>query len=297
MVHPINININYKYIVPIEKYKLKRNISFNIKNKNNVFETRLIVWDPYIINYDIKELYNNYSTNYSKYKFNNLINNSYELTKYQRSILIGIILSDGWIKVSKNNPYWNYKIQLKQSLINSQYIWFVWFILGNIISGLPKYQISSLMGKLFYSLTISTRSLKCITNLVNKLFFNNSNKYIKSINEELYHYFDIVVLAHIIIGDGSIKNKGVTICTDCFNYKEVVILINILKIKFDLNCTIHFDKHKPFGGLKLIKSTELIKQNKLGNPRIYIPKNELIKIKSQLIPFMCLHFYYKINYK
>lgn len=168
------------------------------------------------------------------------------------------------------------------------------------------------MGKLFYSLTISTRSLKCITNLVNKLFFNNLNnssghnaeasgiqaeKYIKSINEELYHYFDIVVLAHIIIGDGSIKNKGVTICTDCFNYKEVVILINILKIKFDLNCTIHFEKHKPLNGLKLLKFTKLIKQNKLGNSRIYIPQSELIKIKSLLIPFMCSHFYYKINYK
>lgn len=56
--------LNYKDIDPITEYKFKRNISFNIKNKNNVSETRLIVWDPYIIHYNINELYNNYSTNY-----------------------------------------------------------------------------------------------------------------------------------------------------------------------------------------------------------------------------------------
>jgi hypothetical protein len=41
------------------------------------------------------------------------------------------------------------------------------------------------------------------------------------------------------MSDGTSNKYGLRLCTDSFTLNEVVLLINILKIKFDLNCTIH----------------------------------------------------------
>ena len=76
------------------------------------------------------------------------------------------------------------------------------------------------------------------------------------------------------MGDGSKRNKGITLCTDSFSFKEVVTLMNILKIKFDINSTIHLEKLKP---------------------RIYINKKEFLKILPCVKPYFCDHFLYKIE--
>jgi len=74
--------------------------------------------------------------------------------------------------------------------------------------------------------------------------------------------------------DGSKRNKGITICTDSFSFKEVVLLMNILKIKYDINTTIHLEKNKP---------------------RIYINRKELNKILSLIQPFFVKSFLYKLS--
>lgn len=56
--------------------------------------------------------------------------------------------------------------------------------------------------------------------------------------------------------------------------KEVILLMNILYIKFNINTTIHLDNKRP---------------------RIYINKKELNKIKSQIEPFFVKSFLYKIT--
>jgi LAGLIDADG DNA endonuclease family len=66
------------------------------------------------------------------------------------------------------------------------------------------------------------------------------------------------------MGDGAKRNKGVILCTDSFTFKEVILLINILKIKFDLNCTIHNDANKY---------------------RIFINKKNLNKILNEIKPY------------
>jgi len=76
------------------------------------------------------------------------------------------------------------------------------------------------------------------------------------------------------MGDGSRRNKGITLCTDSFSFKDVVNLINILKIKFNLDSTIHLENHKP---------------------RIYINKTELLKIIPFIKPYFDDHFLYKIE--
>ncbi len=189
----------------------------------------------------------------------------------ERSMLIGILLSDGWMW---NKKGWNSSIGLKQSIKHFNYLWFVFIKLSHLCSNTPYLCKNLKRGKLFFSLQFQTRKLLCL-NEIKELFYdiNISNK--KIIKEDLYDYFDYIVLAHWIMGDGAKRNKGTIICTDSFTIKEVVILINILYLKFNINCNIHYDN---------------------GKNRINIPNKELLKIKNKLIPYMNKLFYYKIHY-
>ena len=76
------------------------------------------------------------------------------------------------------------------------------------------------------------------------------------------------------MGDGAKRNKGVILCTDNFSLKEIILLINILKIKFDIDCTIHNDNNKH---------------------RIFINKKSLNKIYVNIKPYFDNNFLYKIN--
>ena len=78
------------------------------------------------------------------------------------------------------------------------------------------------------------------------------------------------------MGDGywDTSNKTVVICTDNFTLQEVIMLINIFIIKFNINPSIHKEKN---------------------NFRIYINEKDLKKIKQFIEPYFVDHFLYKIN--
>lgn len=76
------------------------------------------------------------------------------------------------------------------------------------------------------------------------------------------------------MGDGAKKNKGITLCTDNFTFHECVILMNILKIKYDINRTIQLEK-------------------KRKSPRIYINNKELMKIRKRIAPLIVDRMKYK----
>jgi len=78
------------------------------------------------------------------------------------------------------------------------------------------------------------------------------------------------------MGDGAKRNKGLILCTDCFTVKEVVLLMNILLIKYNVLSTIHFDNNKP---------------------RIFINHRELTKLIPNIKPYFTKQFLYKIHFK
>jgi uncharacterized membrane protein len=71
-------------------------------------------------------------------------------------------------------------------------------------------------------------------------------------------------LAYWISGDGT-YNSGVRIQTDSFTVKEVVFIMNILIIKFHLECSIHYQR---------------------GNPILYIKSKSIKKNLHNLLPYM-----------
>jgi hypothetical protein len=61
----------------------------------------------------------------------------------------------------------------------------------------------------------------------------------KVIPKEIFHWLDPIALAHWIQGDGFRHGQGLRLATHSFSIQETVQLVNILIIKFDLNCTIN----------------------------------------------------------
>jgi hypothetical protein len=133
---------------------------------------------------------------------------------------------------------------------------------------------STLRGQIFYNLTLQTRQLACLMEIFHLFYIVVDYKLIKVIKEDLFFYMDYIVLAHWIMGDGSKRNKGITLCTDNFTLPEVVLLINILMIKLEINPTLHKEKN---------------------NYRIYINRADLNKIQPHLLPHFVDHFLYKIT--
>lgn len=198
------------------------------------------------------------------------IRDNYILTNYHKSIIIGLILGDGHIQKVKS---WNPRVSLHQSIKNFEYIWTVFNTLSVYCSSYPFIKKTIKRDKLFYSLEFQTRKLKTL-NEVYSIFYETEK--IKTIKPDLFFYMDYVVIAHWIMCDGAKRNKGIILCTDCFTIKEVVLLMNILLIKYDVKSTIHFDNYKP---------------------RIYINGKELKKILPFIKPYFVKHFLYKLHFK
>jgi LAGLIDADG DNA endonuclease family len=196
------------------------------------------------------------------------IRNMIYINLIQRSIIIGIILSDGWIQHRKG---WNPRIGFQQSVKNFEFFWDVFTQLSTLSSGYPWLTKSKRKGKFFFGLVFQTRQLKSIIEFYNLFYSNNK---IKIIKDELYDYLDYISIAYWIMGDGSKKNKGVILCTDCFTFKEVVTLMNILKIKFNINSVIYLEKYKP---------------------RIFISNIELLKILPKIKPYFVKSMLYKLS--
>lgn len=63
----------------------------------------------------------------------------------------------------------------------------------------------------------------------------------------LYHLYDLLTyasLAHWIMCDGT-YNSGIRLQTDSFSIQDVVFIINVLKVKFNLDCTVHYQRGNP----------------------------------------------------
>lgn len=77
-----------------------------------------------------------------------------------------------------------------------------------------------------------------------------------------------------------VKKGGLTFCTDNFTKKEVELLINVLKNKFNLYCSIHEKKSKDKYRIYY---------------RIYILKKSLPILSTLISEFMLPSMLYKIN--
>ena len=166
-------------------------------------------------------------------RITNQENHMIKLPPYQKSIIIGLILSDVLISFPAKRS--NYpRLGFEQSLSKSSYVWFVFNNLSHYCNTCPKLRSSVRVGKISYGIGFFTRSLNCFTELYS-LFYPEG---VKVIPQNIYDLLTPVALAHIIMGDGNALHHGLIICTNCYSIQDVVRLMNVLIVRYRLECTI-----------------------------------------------------------
>lgn len=184
----------------------------------------LVVWGD--------NLYSTVGIRYTKHELSIV-----KLPENVRSIIIGIIFSDGHVALASRSK--NAYLLFSQSLAKLTYVYFVFNFLNHYCQSYLKL-IREEWGKTIYRLKFATRSIPCITEL-QKYFYENR---IKILKPSIYFHITPVATAHWIMGDGSFTGKSLILCTDSFSIKEVVLLINVLIIKYDINCIIQYNTKK-----------------------------------------------------
>ena len=113
--------------------------------------------------------------------------------------------------------------------------------------------------------------MPCITEFY-YLFYPNK---VKVIPENIYNMLTPVGLAHLIMGDGSAKEYSLVICIDSYTLPDVIRLMNVLFIRYELDCTLRF--HTP------------------TQPRIHIKQSSMPKLRVIVKPYMCQSMMYKLG--
>lgn len=155
------------------------------------------------------------------------------LVFYTRDIIVGLLLSDGYLSFT-NARSKNVRLGFKQSLANASYAWFVFSELSHYCGSIPRLTSGIRAGKRFYGLEFFTRCMPCLA-LLFSLFYPNG---IKIVPHNIYELLTPVVLAHLIMGDGSVSRHGLIICTDSYKIEDTIRLMNVLIIKYGLECSL-----------------------------------------------------------
>jgi hypothetical protein len=145
------------------------------------------------------------------------------------------LLNNTSTEVSEIYSNVNSRFRFKQSMEHSEYLFYVFNIISPYCGSYPKVVKARINRRDFYGIEIITRSLPCFTQLRN-IFYRGR---IKIIPENLYDLLTYEGLAHIIMGDGAFQFKGITLNLQSFSVKELVLFMNVLKVKFDIDCTLH----------------------------------------------------------
>jgi hypothetical protein len=111
--------------------------------------------------------------------------------------------------------------------------------------------------------------MPCLTELY-YLFYPNG---VKVIPEDIYNILTPIALAHMIMGDGSVKSHGLIICTDSYSIEDTIRLINVLIIKYRLECTLRVPRKNQY--------------------RIYIRQSSMPLLQDIVSP----HFHFSMLYK
>jgi hypothetical protein len=246
----------------IKQFSTKRSCRNN--NLNFSAKTSLVVWGT------------NLSSSVGKGRFTKQESNMIKLPYYQKSIIIGLLLSDGWLTIASKTTK-NARLGFKQSLDRASYVWFVFNLLSHYCSSYPHLTKGITSGNWFPGLEFFTRTLPCFTEL-HSLFYPSFTQRVKGTKIIPYNIFDLltpVTLAHLIMGDGSVQRSGLLICTDSYSVEDVVRLINVLILKYRIECTIRVNRENQY--------------------RIYIKEGSMPLLRDIVKSHMCFSMLYKIK--
>jgi len=153
------------------------------------------------------------------------------------SVIIGSLLGDAYANKRSGEGI---RICYRQSCQHKEYLFWLYTFFYNrgYTSNLQPRQytrtIKSKEGKIYYGFEFNTFTFRSF-NWIHKMFYKNG---IKVVPLNIYEYLTPLALAVWIMDDGGWTNNGVRIASNSFNLKEVELLNNIIKSKYNLETTI-----------------------------------------------------------
>lgn len=208
------------------------------------------------------------------------------LTKYERTlinipnnigeVLVGILLSDGHIarRSVTSNPRFIFSQSGKMD--KRPYFYLVYNLFKLYCNKNYNYYIKTWIDKVshqeYTSISFTTMQIPCFIEYHNTWYIEGK----KIVPANIMELLTPIGLAHWIMGDGSRQNRGLHLSVYAFTLNEVQLLINVLKTKFGIKCSIH--KLSSIG----------------GKPRIYIWEESMIQLRSLVDDYIIPSMKYKI---
>lgn len=181
--------------------------------------TSLVVWNrPYSI-----------GSTLGLPKLTNFLRNSTFIPSYILSVLVGLLLSDAGLSIQKNST--NARLGFKQSMIHFDFFFATFLILAHFCSTLPYLDPTIVKNVLYNSIRMDTRAYPSLTILYHMFYINK----VKIVPADIFNLLTPVALAYWIMGDGTGNSyKGLYLCTDSFTNYDVVRLMNVLLIRYNI---------------------------------------------------------------
>lgn len=152
------------------------------------------------------------------------------------SVIIGSLLGDAYGKKRSGEGV---RICYRQSIRHKEYLFWLYTFFYNrgYTSNLQPRQYTRTIQnkeKVYYGYEFNTFTFNSF-NWIHKMFYNNGKKVIPL---NIYKYLTPLALAVWIMDDGGWTNYGIRIASNSFKFKEVELLQDVLKSKYNLETTI-----------------------------------------------------------
>lgn len=191
-----------------------------------------------------------------------------------KDVLIGILLGDAHIV--KRSPTANSRLVYAQTAIaHKSYFEYVYsfFITFCVKDYVPQSRVGrdKRTNKTYSAISFTTMQLPCF-NVFRELFYLSN---VKIVPDNIYELLTPRGLAFWIMDDGSKHGKGLHISVYAFSNENVDKLMFTLQDKFNLKCSIHY--------------------NKKNKPRIYIFKQSMDHLITLVKPYFINEMLYKLG--
>ncbi|RUP48315.1 hypothetical protein BC936DRAFT_144719 [Jimgerdemannia flammicorona] len=108
----------------------------------------------------------NPSSNVGKPMFSRLVASMVILTPFVFGVVIGLLLSDGYLQFLNSRTAVNVALGISQSLAHFKYLWFVFTILAPYCISYPKFRSRTQASGTFYALDLRTRSYPALRQFI-----------------------------------------------------------------------------------------------------------------------------------
>lgn len=186
------------------------------------------------------------------------------ISNYLNKVIIGQLLADGYVEKIGINC----RLSFSFGTNYQPYALWIYSLFINYCSSGVYDVISKTKGKQFINYRLKTKTFSVFNNYRDEFYIlTDNNKYKKIVPTSIIYTICPIVLAHLIIGDGSFNktDQRIRIYTNHFSFEECDILANSIINNCKINCKVLYDRTSTSGQKQYI---------------LTIGKKELIKLQN-----------------